>query len=124
VEHQRLFIHELSRVAKYVFIEVPLEDILRGPLDYAEQKALYVDHVVGHINFYNYKTLRRLLQTCDLEVLNQQLFLSPFALHRFRGSIRDYAEFAIRRISDMVSKKLSARFFSHHCGILVTRDPA
>ena len=39
VEHQRLFIYEAKRVAKYLFVEVPLEDTFRLPRDYKANKV-------------------------------------------------------------------------------------
>ena len=43
VEHPRQLLYEASRVAKYVFVEVPLEDTIRLPRDFVFDK-------VGHIN--------------------------------------------------------------------------
>jgi ubiquinone/menaquinone biosynthesis C-methylase UbiE len=123
VEHERLFIYEAMRVSKYLFIEVPLEDTLRKPLDYTPMRARYVDQEVGHINFYNYKTLRHMLQTCGGTVIDQRLLKSPFAFHRFHGRARDYLEFVVRRMFDSVSLSISARLFSHHCGILCATKP-
>ena len=64
VEYPRKLLYEAKRIAKYVFVEVPLEDTLRLPLD-------FVFDNIGHINFYSPKTIRRLIQTCNLEVLDQ-----------------------------------------------------
>lgn len=64
VEFPRGLLHEASRVAKFVFVEVPLEDTVRLPED-------YVFDAVGHINFYSPKTFRRLVQSCGLKVLKQ-----------------------------------------------------
>jgi ubiquinone/menaquinone biosynthesis C-methylase UbiE len=64
VEHPRQLLYEASRVAKYVFIEVPLEDTARLPDDFAF-------HPVGHINFYSRKAIRRLVQSCNLRVLGE-----------------------------------------------------
>src|SRR5262249_54537236 len=52
VEHPRQLLYEAARVAKYVFVEVPLEDTRRLPND-------YVPNPVGHINFYSSRTIRR-----------------------------------------------------------------
>jgi len=39
VEHPRQLLYEASRVAKYVFIEVPLEDTVRLPRDFVFDKV-------------------------------------------------------------------------------------
>ena len=54
VEHERLFLRELARVGRNVFIEVPLEDTLRV--------ARAVHNDIGHINFYNQFTFRARLE--------------------------------------------------------------
>lgn len=64
VEYPRKLLYEAIRVAKYIFVEVPLEDNFRLPREFVFDK-------VGHINSYSPKTIRRLAQTCDLEVLRQ-----------------------------------------------------
>lgn len=64
VEYPRKLLYEASRVTDYIFIEVPLEDNFMLPRDFIFDK-------VGHINFYSPKTIRRLVQTCDLKVLRQ-----------------------------------------------------
>jgi hypothetical protein len=51
-------------VAKYVFVEVPLEHTVWLKKDFVSDK-------VGHINFYSPITIRRLVQTCNLEVVRQ-----------------------------------------------------
>ena len=63
-EHPRRLLVEASRVARHVFVEVPLEHTARLPDD-------YVPDSLGHINFFSRKTLRRFVQTCDLEVVGE-----------------------------------------------------
>lgn len=64
VEHPRQLLYEASRVANYVFVEVPLEDMSRLSRDFVFDK-------VGHINFYSPRTIRWLVQSCNLRVLRQ-----------------------------------------------------
>ena len=65
VPHERLFLAELARVGRRVFIEVPLEDTLRV--------AGAIVNDIGHINFYNQVTFRALLQEF-FEVERLQVF--------------------------------------------------
>jgi SAM-dependent methyltransferase len=115
VEHQRLFIYEAMRVAEHLFIEVPLEDTLRLPRNYKPDR-------VGHLNFYNYKTVRRLLQSCGLEVLDQRLFDTPLDVHTFSGKMKGTIKFIIRRAADTLSHQLSGRLFTYYCGILCSKQ--
>jgi len=78
VEHPRQLLYEVSRVAKYIFIEVPLEDTLRLSDDFVFNK-------VGHINFYSPKTIRRLIQSSNLIVLNQILTNPPKATYTYQN---------------------------------------
>ncbi|SRR5579871_5558732 len=61
VEHERLFLAELKRVAKKVAIEVPLEDGFRI------KSAVVGGERFGHINFYNPSTVLGLLKTSGLK---------------------------------------------------------
>ena len=64
VEYPKKLLYEARRVARYFFVEVPLEDTIRLQKDFSFEQ-------VGHINFYSPKTIRRLAQTCNMKVLNQ-----------------------------------------------------
>ena len=66
LEYPRKLIYEAIRVGRYVFVEVPCEDNLRLSKDFTE-------NATGHINFYNPTTIRRLLQTCGLSILEALL---------------------------------------------------
>ena len=77
VEHPRKLIQEASRVAHNVFIEVPLEDTWRLSED-------FVFDCVGHINFYSRKTIRRLVQSCGMQVLDARLSHSSLASYVYR----------------------------------------
>jgi hypothetical protein len=63
-EHPRQLLYEAGRVARYVFVEVPTEDISRRSKD-------YVAEGVGHINFFSPRTIRWLVQSSGLRVLRQ-----------------------------------------------------
>ncbi len=78
VEYPRRLLYEASRVARFVFIEVPLEDTLSLPDN-------FVFDSVGHINFYSPITFRRLVQTCDLEVLNQLVTNKSRRLYQYNS---------------------------------------
>lgn len=77
VEHPRQLIQEASRVAKHVFIEVPLEDTWRLSDDFVFDR-------VGHINFYSRKTIRRLVQSCGMEITGARTTHASLPSYLFR----------------------------------------
>ena len=77
LEYPRKMLYEASRVGKYIFVEVPLEDNLRLEKDYKFNK-------VGHINFFSPKTIRRLIQTCDIEVLFQIVTNQLYHVYKYQ----------------------------------------
>lgn len=96
VEYPRKLIQEASRVAKKVFIEVPLEDTWRLSDDFV------FDHV-GHINFYSRKTIRRLVQSCELEISGDRLShgsLQSYVYRKggWRGGFTHFAKEAALRL--------------------------
>ncbi len=90
VEFPRKLLYEAARVAKYIFIEVPLEDTMRLGRD-------FVPDGVGHINFYSATTVRRLAQTRNLEVLDQIVTTPSKAVHTYRKGRRGSINYFIKR---------------------------
>jgi ubiquinone/menaquinone biosynthesis C-methylase UbiE len=109
VEYPRKLLYEASRVAKFVFIEVPLEDTLRLSRDFHFDK-------VGHINFYSPKTIRRLIQTCNLEVLNQNVTNPSRAVYKYgKNSLVHYLikEYLLR-----VFPRAAVTIFTYHSALI------
>ena len=67
VEHERLFIRELGRVSKRLFIEVPLEHGVNI------RKAIMNGKKTGHINFYTIETLANLLESSGFRIINSRV---------------------------------------------------
>ena len=63
VEEPRKLINEALRISKLVYIEVPLEDNLKLGNNFIKRD-------IGHINFYNQKTIRHLAQTCNAKIIS------------------------------------------------------
>jgi SAM-dependent methyltransferase len=70
VEHERQFIRELGRVAKRVFIEIPLEGGARGRVNCA----------YGHINYYTPRFFLNLLETSGMKPIGSKVVTSSRAL--------------------------------------------
>jgi hypothetical protein len=115
-EHPRRLLHEASRVADYLFIEVPLEDNIRLKPDFVFDR-------VGHINFYAWKTIRSLVQTCDLHILSQDLRNSSPAVYRYLSGRAGLLKHAIKEALLHMSTRLASELFTYHCAILCTANP-
>lgn len=107
VEHPRQLLYEASRVAKYVFIEVPLEDTLCLPRDFVFDK-------VGHINFYSPRTIRRLAQPCNLRVLRQMNTNPAKDMYVFRKGPRGLRDYYVKQLLLDAVPVLATRLFTYH----------
>jgi methionine biosynthesis protein MetW len=111
VEYPRKLLHEAARVADHVFIEVPLEDTLRLKPDFVFDR-------VGHINFYSWKTIRRLVQSCDLEVLSQAITNPSRAVYEYASGPKGDLKYVTKELFLRVSERLAAQLFTYHCAMI------
>jgi ubiquinone/menaquinone biosynthesis C-methylase UbiE len=111
VEHPRYLIYEASRVAKYIFVEVPLEDTIR-------LSDNFVFDIVGHINFYSMKTIRRLLQSCNLTVINEIITNSSKDTYTYQEGPKGTVHYFIKQFLLNIAPNLAIKLFCYH-GALV-----
>ena len=115
VEHPRRLIEEAARAARKVFVEVPLEDNLRLPEDFVFDR-------VGHINFYNVKTIRRLVQSCGMVILGAHLSHSSLSSYVYRkGRFGGGASYLIKESLLRISPKLAAATFTYHYALVYAK---
>jgi len=114
VEYPRRLLQEASRTARFVFVEVPLEDTVR-------LKADYIPLPVGHINFYSPKTIRLLIQTCGLEVLTQITTNPSRQVQEFQSGFRGTLKYFFKEMLLSLSPGLATRFLTYHSSLLSTR---
>ncbi len=117
VEHERVFISEIARVCKYIYIEVPLEDT------FSIEKAISVSSKYGHINFYRSSTLKALMESCGLKVLRLNVFSHSKEYEillngNFSGTLR----YIIKKLFLYLFPNLATFFFTYTCGIVVTNN--
>jgi len=110
-EHPRQLLYEARRVGRKIFVEVPLEDNSRLSEDFVADK-------VGHINFYNVKTIRRLVQSCGLEIIDTKLSHSSLAAYTFRLGRQGTLNYWIKETLLRVNPSFAARHFTYHYSIL------
>lgn len=77
LENPRLLLNEAARVASWVLVEVPLEYRWRTPHD-------FVWNELGHINLFDRKLIRHLLQSIGLEVADERIGGPGADVYRFR----------------------------------------
>jgi ubiquinone/menaquinone biosynthesis C-methylase UbiE len=115
VEHPRQLLYEASRVAKRVFVEVPLEDSVRAPNN-------FVFDSVGHINFYSQKTIRKLLQSCNLRVLNEIVTNPPKGAYVYRKGIRGLMSYYVKEALIRVAPRIAMCLFTYHGALLCEKS--
>lgn len=115
LEHPRQMIYEAARVGRHVFIEVPLEDTLRMAADFTWNST-------GHINTYSYKTIRRLVQTCNLRILRQSILLPSKQAHTYYDGTCGALKYWIKRSALAFAPQWAARRFVYHCALLCGRN--
>jgi SAM-dependent methyltransferase len=108
VEYPRRLIHDAARVAKTVFVEVPLEDNWRMSHDFVFDR-------VGHINFYNRRTIRSLVQSCGMTILHAHLCHSAPSIYVFRkGKFRGMLSYWFKEIALRAAPRLSTSAMTYH----------
>ena len=114
VEHERLFLQELKRVGRLIFLEVPMEDTLRV------KGAIH--NSIGHINFYNRYTFAGLIEGVGFEILRFESFDGSFAEHTFNGvNIKTVSKSVARTIAHHISKRIAEKVLVFN-GALVARS--
>lgn len=110
-EHPRKLLCEAVRVARHVFVEVPLEHHLRMPRDYAPDG-------LGHINAYSPASIRRLVQSCGWEVLAQITTHRSRATYTFHGDRLGAAKHAVKDWALRLVPALATQLFTYHGALL------
>jgi ubiquinone/menaquinone biosynthesis C-methylase UbiE len=93
VEHERILLRELKRVAKYIVVEVPKD--YRFGVD--KRMKHFLDY--GHINMYTPTSLRFLLQSEGLEILEDKVSMTAPETTKFN-------EFVNRKAPKTFTKNL------------------
>jgi ubiquinone/menaquinone biosynthesis C-methylase UbiE len=112
VEHPRLLINEAARVARYVYIEVPLEHNRRLARD-------FVWDSVGHINFYTAQTIRLLVQSCGQEVLAQLQTHPSRRQYQYRLGSKGRAIHLLKDLTLRTAPSLAQSLWTYHSSLLV-----
>lgn len=88
VEHERVFLREIGRVAKQLFLIAPLEGCMRGT----------IDRRMGHINYYSPLTLKNLVETSGFQIGGSLVFAASAEREQImHGPVRGRLRNVIRR---------------------------
>jgi hypothetical protein len=114
VEHERVLLQELQRVARRIIVEVPLENGLRAG------RAIRAGRPNGHINYYTPETFINLLETAGLRVLDHAVHTSSVAYEQFlSGRFKGRVKHAIRRaaltVAPTVAPWLATYLLTAYC---------
>ncbi len=116
LEYPRKMLYEAGRVANFVFIEVPCEDNLRLKRD-------FVSDPVGHINFYSPKTIRRLAQTCNLEVLLQVVTHPSYSVYRYQLGRKAWLRYLPKELMLRFMPGLATCLWTYHSVLVCSKKP-
>jgi SAM-dependent methyltransferase len=110
VEHERLFLREIGRVAKSCLFVVPLEGGMRGR----------VYRGMGHINYFTPMTFRNLIETSGFRLINESVFPCSFNYEcHLKGTFRGTLSGAMRRILRKTVGQSATNFMTYlmaiHC---------
>jgi ubiquinone/menaquinone biosynthesis C-methylase UbiE len=115
LENPRQLIYEASRVARYLFVEVPLEHTSSLPTD-------FVFNRVGHINDYTPTTIRRLIQTCNLEVLNQVVTNHSKEVHLHPEGKSSLLKYEIKKYFLKLLPKVAVNLFTYNSALICQKS--
>lgn len=118
VEHPRMLLYEAARVARHLYVEVPLE------LRWFERgiRPNFVLDESGHINYYSPKQIRLLLQTSGLEVVQQKTVNFSKAVFK-KGSRYGSLAYYVKQAALGLSESLATGCFTYASSILCRQIP-
>lgn len=116
LEHPRQLLYEARRIAPLLIAEVPLELNRSLPNDYDWNP-------VGHINKYNRKAIRQLVQTCQFDVLEQfttnvSRDVACYRQSRIAGNLK----WAIKQSALQLFPNTARSLFTYHQTLLARRN--
>lgn len=118
-------LRDAARVARYVAVEVPLEDNLYTYLKVSILRSHYREEL-GHIQSFNRRSFRAMLErTCGLKVMDMRMVYVPDQLYFFRkrgARGLTLLLLGLRKVLWALSSDLYTRLLTDHC-IALVRSP-
>lgn len=114
VEYPRKLLYEANRVARYIFVEVPLE--LNKRLSDSIAWALF--NKIGHIDFYSLKTIRWLLKTSEFKILLQKVTNPSYKIYKYQFGKKAILRYLPKEILLRIMPNLATLLFTYNCSLL------
>lgn len=111
VEEPRKILREAARIARWVVVEVPLEHNLRHLGDFQ-----WTD--LGHVNFYNLTLIRQLVQSVDLEIVDELVTVPSFEWMAMNRDLGGLAKWWLKRIALGIAPPAARGIFTYHATLL------
>jgi ubiquinone/menaquinone biosynthesis C-methylase UbiE len=119
VEHERLLLKEISRVARRCYIEVPLEHTTRL------RRSMALSKPFGHINYYTLKTFENILETSGLDPTTLATFAPSKEYETFlAGQTMGNIKHMVRSTTLGIAPSLATRMFVYLGAALCERKVA
>lgn len=118
VDHPRLMLWEIRRVARSLIVEVPLEDVpARRTLE-----RIWAPDATGHINYYRRATFLRLLQTAGWRVESVRVDAGSEASARLRRGSPGAALHRLKNVGHRLLPRVAEAVLSYHCAALCSHS--
>ena len=111
VEYPRRLLYEAARVARYVFVEVPLEDNARLSDNFTFTRT-------GHINVYSRKTVRRIVQSCGYDVVAQMVTNPSSRVYKHNYGWNGLVKHFVKGTMLRVLPNLALSLWTYHSALL------
>lgn len=108
VEHERSFLHEISRCADKIIISIPLEHTRK--INYARAAG----QSIGHINFYTIDTFRSILETSGLTIEDSFSYTTSREYEEFCSPRYAYIKHLIKKYALALAPKLATYLFTYY----------
>ena len=108
VEHERMFLREIARVANELVISIPLEHTFRI------RRARMAGKAIGHVNYYTLETFRNILETSGLEVVNLHPYTTSREYEVFVSGKKGIVKQLIRSTLLSISPRLACNSLTYH----------
>lgn len=114
LEYPRQLLYESARVGRNLFVEVPLDLTARLKKDYKPVKG-------GHLNYFSPKTIRLLVQTCHLQVLDQKITNPSWPVYRYRLGRKGILRYLVKACALLVCPGMATALWTYHCSLVCTK---
>lgn len=124
LDHPRIALAEAARVAKYVYVEVPLEFNMKNRR-FSDTSKPFDLGSTGHVNFFNPKLARTLVKSSGYDLLASGVRHFRREVYTFhRPGLSGMTRFWIKETIHRLAPEFSTNFLNFHFGMVYTKYPS